>query len=66
MRGPLLRQRLTAEPEMKRPSQRRLNQFAGVLFLLSAAMWFALDNVALASTNVTIGVVFLLLSRSDS
>lgn len=51
---------------MKRPSQRLLNQIAGVLFLLSAAVWFVRDDVALAATNVAIGALLLILSQNDS
>jgi len=51
---------------MKRPSQHRLNQLAGVLFLLSAVVWFIREDVALASTNIALGVLFLILSQNDS
>ena len=51
---------------MKRPSQRRLNQIAGALFLLSAAMSFARDDVAFGAVYVAIAVLFVVASQNDS
>ncbi len=51
---------------MNRPRQRRLNQIAGVLFILAAVVWFVRDEVANASAYVAIGVLFLILSQNDS